>query len=57
MNIDRTRKAPRRPRRRAVMAGDPAPVEQKPAKKAAPKKAATKKAAPKKAAESEASDD
>lgn len=48
MNIDRTRKAPRRPRRRAVLAGDPMPeVEQKPTKKA-PKKAAAKKAAPKK---------
>lgn len=50
---DRTRKAPRRPRRPAVMAGaarvapDPAPaVEDAPAKKAPAKRAPAKKAAP-----------
>lgn len=60
MNIDRTRKAPRRSRRRAVLAGEPSPTVE-PTKKATPKapaKKATKKATPKpKPAEAVTDDD
>ena len=58
MNIDRTRKAPRRSRRRAVLAGEPSPTPAKKATPKAPAKKAAKKATPKpKPAEAVTDDD